>query len=130
MQLPPICRRCRRLKSAERKIQGETPMTRAQVSTIALIALLTTLPAPALAGMVTSAVGEKMGGVTVSAKAEGQTITTSVFTDEAGGYYFPPLTSGKYRVWAQALSYETAKSTIDLSAAKRQDFVLKPAKDF
>jgi hypothetical protein len=63
-----------------------------------------------------------MGGVTVSAKAEGKTITTSVFTDEAGGYYFPPLTSGKYRVWAQALSYETAKSTIDLSAAKRQDF--------
>src|SRR5262245_6046979 len=121
-QLPPICRRCRRLKNAERKIQGETPMTRAQVSTIALIALLTTLPAPAhagdviLSGTVTSAVGEKMGGVTVSAKAEGQTITTSVFTDEAGGYYFPPLTSGKYRVWAQALSYETAKSTIDLSA--------------
>src|SRR6266446_5206314 len=111
-------------------------MTRAQVSTIALIALLTTLPALALAGdvilsgTVTSAVGEKMGGVTVSAKAEGQTITTSVFTDEAGGYYFPPLTSGKYRVWAQALSYETAKSTIDLSAAKRQDFVLKPAKEF
>src|SRR5262245_12588560 len=111
-------------------------MTRAQVSTIALIALLTTLPAPALAGdvilsgTVTSAGGEKMGGVTVSAKAEGQTITTSVFTDEAGGYYFPPLTSGKYRVWAQALSYESAKSTIDLSAAKRQDFVLKPAKDF
>ena len=111
-------------------------MTRAQVSTIALIALLTTLPAPALAGdvilsgTVTSAVGEKMGGVTVSAKAEDQTITTSVFTDEAGGYYFPPLTSGKYRVWAQALSYETAKSTIDLSAAKRQDFVLKPAKEF
>src|SRR5262249_56721329 len=102
-QSPPICRRCRRLKSAERKIKGETPMIRAQVSTIALIALLTTLPAPAravagdiiLSGTVTSAVGEKMGGVTVSAKAEGQTITTSVFTDEAGGYYFPPLTSGR-----------------------------------
>ena len=111
-------------------------MTRAQASTIALLALLTTLPAPArtgeliLSGTVTSAAGEKMGGVTVSAKAEGKTITTSVFTDEAGGYYFPPLTSGKYRVWAQALSYETAKSTIDLSAAKRQDFVLKPAEDF
>ena len=111
-------------------------MTRAQASTIALLALLTTLPAPALAGdvilsgTVTSAAGEKMGGVTVSAKAEGKTITTSVFTDEAGGYYFPLLTSGKYRVWAQALSYDTAKNTIDLSAAKRQDFVLKPAEDF
>ncbi len=47
-------------------------MTRAQVSTIALIALLATLPAPALAGdvilsgTVTSTLGEKMGGVTVS----------------------------------------------------------------
>src|SRR5262249_43749041 len=111
-------------------------MIRAQVSTIALIALLTTLPAPALAGdvilsgTVTSAVGEKIGAAPVSAKAGGQPTPTSVFTDEAGGSYFPPLTSGKYRVWAQALSYETAKSTVDLSAAKRQDFVLKPAKDF
>src|SRR5947207_8183860 len=111
-------------------------MTRAQVSTIALLALLTILPAPALAGdailsgTVTSVVGEKMGGVTVSAKAEGQTITISVFTDDAGGYYFPPLTSGKYRLWAQALSYETAKSAIDLNAAKREDFVLRLRKDF
>ena len=46
-----------------------------------------------------------MGGVTVSAKAEGSTITTSVFTDETGNYYFPPLPNGKYRVWAQALTY-------------------------
>src|SRR5262245_65711531 len=80
-QLPPICRRCRRLKSAERKIQGETPMTRPQVSTIALIALLTTLPAPALAGdvilsgTVTSAIGEQTGGVTFSDNAEGHTST-------------------------------------------------------
>ncbi len=40
-----------------------------------------------LTGAITSAAGEKMGGVTVSAKAEGSTITTSVFTDESGGYY-------------------------------------------
>src|SRR5262249_21384442 len=133
---PPICRHCRRLKSGERKIQGETPMIRAQVPMVALIALIAGLPAPALAadvilsGTVTAATGEKMGGVTISAKAEGQTITTSVFTDEAGAYSFPPLPSGKYRVWAQALSYGTGKGTIDLGAAKRQDFVLKPAKDF
>lgn len=55
-----------------------------------------------LAGIITSAAGEKMGGVTVSAKAEKSTITTSVFTDESGNYYFPPLPNGKYRVWAQA----------------------------
>ena len=43
-----------------------------------------------LTGAVTSATGEKMGGVTVSAKGEGSPITTSVFTDESGNYYFPP----------------------------------------
>src|SRR5262249_57293480 len=74
--------------------------------------------------------GKKLRGARASANAEAKTTTPRVLTDEAGGYSFPPLTSGKYRVWAQALSYETAKSTIDLSAAKRQDFVLKPAKDF
>jgi hypothetical protein len=101
-------------------------MTRAQVSTIALFALLATLPAPAahangviLSGTVTSAAGERMDGVTVSAKAEGSTITTSVFTDETGGYYFPPLPEGKYRVWAQALSFETAKNTIELGRILR-----------
>ena len=59
-----------------------------------------------LAGTITSAAGEKMGGVTVSVKAEGSPITTSVYTDEAGGYYFPPLPEGKYRVWAQALTFQ------------------------
>jgi streptogramin lyase len=66
----------------------------------------------------------------VSAKAQGATITTTVFSDEAGGYYFPPLPAGKYRVWAQALSFATAKSDVDLAAARRQDFVLQPMTDF
>ena len=39
-----------------------------------------TLADSMLNGTITSAAGEKMGGVTVSAKAEGSTITTSVFT--------------------------------------------------
>ena len=82
-----------------------------------------------LAGTITSASGEKMGGVTVSAKAEGATITTSVYTDEAGAYYFPPLPDGKYRVWAQALTYQTAKSNVDLSKTTQQDFRLQPMTD-
>ncbi len=53
--------------------------------------------------------GKPMGGVTVSAKPDGGTITTSVFTDHSGQYYFPPLPAGTYRLWAQALSYQTAK---------------------
>ena len=83
-----------------------------------------------LTGMVKSASGEKMGGVTVSAKEEGQTITTTVFTDEQGDYYFPPMEPGKYRVWAQADTYETARSEVELGNVKHQDFTLKPMKDF
>jgi len=78
-----------------------------------------------LSGTVKSATGEKMGGVTVSAKAAGSPITTSVFTDESGGYYFPPLANGKYRVWAQALTYERAEATVDLQKKAKRDFVLK-----
>src|SRR6202790_3735894 len=83
-----------------------------------------------LSGSITSAAGEKLAGVTVSAKAEGATITTTVFTDEGGNYYFPPLPAGKYRVWAQALSFAPAKDQVDLGAAKHQDFKLSALQDF
>ena len=83
-----------------------------------------------LSGAVKSATGEAMGGVTVSAKAEGQTITTTVFTDDAGNFYFPPLPAGGYRLWAQALGFETAKAEIDSAATRRADFALRPIADF
>src|SRR5437588_2190669 len=76
--------------------------------------------------MITSAAGEKMGGVTVSAKAQGYTITTSVYTDEAGNYSFPPLPEGQYQVWAQALTFHTAKGSLDLTKTAQQNFVLAP----
>src|SRR5216683_3600458 len=79
-----------------------------------------------LNGAISSPAGEKLGGVTVSAKQDGSTITTSVYTDETGNYYFPALPAGKYQVWAQALSFETTKAAVDLSAAARKDLVLKP----
>src|SRR5579864_7479146 len=59
-----------------------------------------------LAGTIKSGSGERMSGVTVSAKAEGRTITTSVFTDQQGDYFFPPLAPGEYEVWAQADTFE------------------------
>ena len=83
-----------------------------------------------LSGTITTAAGEKLNGVTVSAKAEGSTITTTVFTDDAGNYYFPPLATGKYRVWAQALTFATAKGEVDLTTAKKQDFKLDALADF
>jgi streptogramin lyase len=83
-----------------------------------------------LTGAITSASGEKLGGVTVSAKLEGSTIATSVYTDETGNYYFPPLPEGKYNVWAQALGFETAKGTAQISnAAAHQDFKLAQITD-
>jgi len=84
---------------------------------------------PLLSGTVKSTAGEAMGGVTVSAKAVGATITTSVFTDAKGHYYFPALPPGSYRIWAQARGYEAARAQTDLSQSRRQDFVLRRAGD-
>jgi streptogramin lyase/mono/diheme cytochrome c family protein len=83
-----------------------------------------------LTGTVKSPSGEKMAGVTVSAKMEGQTITTSVFTDDDGNYYFPALDAGKYQVWAQADTFETARAAVELMSTRHQDFSMKPLKDF
>src|ERR1700730_18270676 len=74
---------------------------------------LTPIPARSadalLSGTIKSVDGEIMGGVTVSARVEGANVVTSVFTDEAGNYYFPPMAEGKYKVWAQAVTFETGR---------------------
>ena len=68
-----------------------------------------------------------MAGVTVSARREGSTITTSVYTDETGNYYFPPLPKGKYQIWAQALTYQTANAKSEVKEKSTQhDFALQP----
>jgi streptogramin lyase len=82
-----------------------------------------------LSGAIVSATGQNLDGVTVSAKREGSTITTSVYTDAAGGYYFPPMAAGKYRVWAQALGFERSTATVDLSAARHANFTLHEIAD-
>ena len=111
-----------------------TTKTCALAALLATSVAVITCPAYAadalLSGSIKSAAGEKLNGVTVSAKAEGSTITTSVFTDGDGAYYFPPLPSGKYRVWAQAVTFDTAKSEVDLGASKHQDFTLSSLKEF
>ena len=92
-------------------------------------------PTP-LAGIITAPTGDPMPGVAVSARAEGTPITTSVFTDDAGRYYFPPLAppleGGRYRVWAQAVGYETASADVVLDPGRRMahDFTLAAAADF
>ena len=60
-----------------------------------------------------------MSGVTVSAKMDSTTITTSVFTDEDGAYYFPAMSAGHYEVWAQADGFEIARGSVDLAVTKQ-----------
>lgn len=103
------------------------------VSTFALLAVLGTTPAQAdalLSGTIKNKDGAAMAGVTVSAKKEGSPITTTVFTDQTGRYYFPDLPEGSYNVWAQAIAYETAKSNVALTSSKAQDFTLQSFADF
>ena len=110
--------------------------TRSFLAISACVAVLLGAPVPVsaadaiLSGIVKSASGEAMGGVMVSAKPVGGTITTTVLTDEQGRYYFPPLATGNYRVWANALSFATAKGEIVLGSANTQDFTLRPMEDY
>src|SRR5438552_7184033 len=82
-----------------------------------------------LTGAISSRAGQKLEGVTVSAKMEGSSITTSVYTDTAGNYFFPPLPQGRYRLWAQALGFERALGSVEAGATRRQDFTLQEIAD-
>jgi streptogramin lyase/mono/diheme cytochrome c family protein len=61
--------------------------------------------------------GVPLEGVAVSARMEDSTITTTVFTDDAGRYAFPPLRRGAYRIWAQAVGYKAAYKEVTIGAA-------------
>ena len=83
-----------------------------------------------LAGSVAASTGAPLGGVSVSAKAEGSSISWSVFTDDGGAYYFPALPAGKYKVWTNALGFEQATGETSVEAATaRQDFKLAAITD-
>ena len=85
-----------------------------------------------LSGTTRAASGQAMEGVAVSARAVDKTITTTVFTDEQGEYFFPPLESGTYRVWAQAVGHRTARADVKLDATRpsHQAFTLNTLEDF
>lgn len=79
-----------------------------------------------LTGMVKATNGEKMAGVTVSANLDGSPVTTSVFTDADGNFYFPRLAEGNYHVWAQAVGYELERSDVPMKGSvQRKNFALK-----
>ncbi len=83
-----------------------------------------------LKGTVTSLSGEKLAGVAVSAKLQGSTITTTVYTDETGAFYFPAQPTGKYNMWTNALGFGQSRSSIELNATKSESFTVKVLSDF
>jgi len=95
-------------------------------SLLALLSLATAAYAEdvPLTGSVRTMDGAAMAGVVVSAKAPGSTITTSVYTDKSGLYSFSPMPTGKYRLWAQAIGYQTARADFELEPGKWHNFRL------
>jgi virginiamycin B lyase len=67
-------------------------------------------PVAALTGMVTSDGEGHMGGVLVTARAEGANMTVTVISDDQGRYAFPreKLQPGKYALTIRAAGYELA----------------------
>jgi len=114
-------------------------MSRSRVTVLVLgvaaIAFSTRLPALSpsavpsmeLTGTVKDAGGKSLEGVAVSARAEGSSMTTSVWTNQNGAYAFPALEAGRYRVWAQAIGFDrpVADTTVTPGHGSRQDFTLK-----
>ena len=104
------------------------------LTVLALFAAIATASAASgsmnLSGVVKGANGKPLEGVAVSARHADKTFTTSVYSDEQGKYYFPPLESGHYRVWAQAVGFESGQGELDASGDAKQDFVLKTAADY
>ena len=81
-------------------------------------------------GNIKSADGGPMEGVVVSARASGKSFTTSVFTDRQGNYTFPSLDAGQYRLWAQAVGFDAARSEFALAGTGvNRSLTMAPIKD-
>jgi virginiamycin B lyase len=89
-------------------------------------------PLGILSGFIKSSDGKPLGGIGVSARNDRETFTTTVYTDDSGRYVFPSMKAGQYKVWAQAVGFETSKAEADVSdgAKKQVDLTLTPLNDF
>ena len=85
----------------------------------------------ALTGIVSSGEEGAMGGVLVSIKKEGSTITTTVVTDEQGRYAIPAarMEPGKYTLAIRAIGYRLdGPKTVDVPAGSAANADLKLGK--
>lgn len=85
-----------------------------------------------LRGVVKAGDGKPLEGVTVSTRAQGSTMTTSVWTNQRGEYTFPALPDGAYTVWAQAVGFTRTLADQKLAGSRTvlQDFTLPPYAEF
>ena len=85
-----------------------------------------------LSGAVKSPEGKAIEGVGVSARGANDTFTTTVYTDESGRFIFPSVNDGQFKVWAQAVGFETSRTDVTLSggAKKQVDLTLASLADF
>ena len=90
------------------------------------------LSATGLSGTVKSADGKPLEGVGVSARRDADSFTTTVYTDLAGRYAFPPLNNGQYNIRAQAVGFVTSTTGATLSGEpkKQVDLTLATLADF
>ena len=80
--------------------------------------------AAAVSGVVKSADGKPLEGVGVSARNAAESFTTTVYTNEAGQYFFPPMQPGGYKLWAQAVGFEMVSSEIKLNGGEKKSLEL------
>lgn len=82
-------------------------------------------------GTVKSQDGKLLEGVTVSARAQGKTFTTTVYTDARGEYFFPPLEPGHFSLWAQLAGFDAESAELNIISGKEapHNFSLKPIED-
>ena len=85
-----------------------------------------------LSGAVKSPEGKAIEGVGVSARGANDTFTTTVYTDESGRFIIPSMNDGQFKVWAQAVGFETSRTDVTLSggAKKQVDLTLASLADF
>ena len=111
-------------------------MGRARMGLFTVLAAMIACVTPAtagdamLSGSVTSAAGEKLGGVTVSAKPVGGTSPRRCLPTRPVIIICRRCRRENTGYWAQALTFKTTKAEVDLPAAGKQSFVLDPLKDF
>ena len=89
-----------------------------------------TTPGPTLTGMVRSASGEPMEGVTVSARVAGSSVTTSVFTDADGECILSPLRTARYQFGPGGGLRSRADRALSRQNDRALDVSLKTRKDF